>query len=97
MARLSAKTAARFTTIAQELIERQRFGSSGFRRSLGAHTTFTDAEVTGKAFLRYVKRNFPGYNFGVSGIEGTGGTHNLRVRAYCKGPHSAKSRVRVSH
>jgi hypothetical protein len=74
----------RFRSIAASLITRNRTGSTGFRRSLGAFTTPIEALRTGEKFLRWAKREYPSYVFGVSGLEGTGGTHNLRVRAYLR-------------
>lgn len=74
-----------FRTIAESLIEANRPGSTGYRRSLGAVTSTWDAEDLGGMFLTYVKRVFPGHKFRLSGVEGTGGTSNLRIRAYLVG------------
>lgn len=71
-----------FRNIAESLIARDTPGAQGYRRSLGPCRTFEEAAYLGEAFLRFVKRNYRDYKFGLSGIEGTGGTLNLRVRAY---------------
>lgn len=71
-----------FKAIAQSLIDRNRPGSTGYRRSLGAVETTWEAEDLGQAFLNFVKRLFPRHEFRLSGVEGTGGTSNVRIRAY---------------
>lgn len=71
-----------FTRIADSIIERNRPGSAGYRRSLGPCPTFDTALSIRDAFLAYVKEVYPAFRFGVSGVEGTGGTSNLRVRAF---------------
>lgn len=71
-----------FRSVAESLITRDRPGSAGYRRSLGPVADSAKAQAQRAAFLRYARRAFPRHEFGVSGVEGTGGTSNLRVRAY---------------
>ena len=79
---LTKERKALFTLIANSLIDRNDPGSTGYRRSLGACKSTWDAEDMGAAFLRFVRRHYSDYRFGLSGVEGTGGTSKLRVRAY---------------
>lgn len=71
-----------FKAIAENLISVGRIGSSGYRRSLGAVGSHEAAQALGTTFMNWVKRNYPQHTFRLSGVEGTGGTSNLRVRVY---------------
>jgi hypothetical protein len=88
MQQLNKNARAKFTAIATDLVERQRWGAMNRRRSLGPAKTPQEAMYRGQAFLAFARDLFPEYRFGVSQVEGTGGTKNLRVRVYCLGPVS---------
>lgn len=82
---LLATERERFTRIADAIIEKNKPGATGYRRSLGPCSTFDVALSMRDAFLAFVREAYPALKFGVSGVEGTGGTSNLRVRAYLAG------------
>jgi hypothetical protein len=96
MLSLNKNARAKFTAIATDLVERQLWGAKNRRRSLGPSKTPMEATYRGRAFLDFARDLFPEYRFGVSQVEGTGGTQNLRVRVYCLGPASAPQVVNAS-
>ena len=80
----------RFVEIARDLIEQgnktESWGDKSYRRSLGPTQDRITSLRRGQCFMQVAATQFPGYNFGITDVEGTGGTRNLRVRAFCRGP-----------